>query len=84
MGNGYTNHCPRCLWSQHVDINPGDRANLCGGMMEPIAGEKDGKIDMIVYKCLSCGFVGRATLRPEDNIDTYIAVLKKAADIRQA
>ena len=24
-GNGYTNHCPKCLWSKHVDINPGDR-----------------------------------------------------------
>ena len=25
---GYTsrNHCPFCLWSLHVDINPGDRA----------------------------------------------------------
>lgn len=18
-GNGYTNHCPKCLWSKHVD-----------------------------------------------------------------
>lgn len=24
-GNGYTNHCPECLWSKHVDNNPGDR-----------------------------------------------------------
>ena len=34
--DGYTNHCPNCLWSRHVDINPGDRAEKCGGMMEPI------------------------------------------------
>ncbi|MFA6992594.1 MAG: RNHCP domain-containing protein, partial [Candidatus Gracilibacteria bacterium] len=20
-GDGYTNHCPKCLWSKHVDIN---------------------------------------------------------------
>ena len=31
----YTNHCPRCLYSKHVDINPGDRAEQCDGMMEP-------------------------------------------------
>ena len=27
-GNGYTNHCPHCLHSKHVDVNPGDRAGL--------------------------------------------------------
>ncbi|HLL91284.1 MAG TPA: RNHCP domain-containing protein, partial [Tepidisphaeraceae bacterium] len=36
-GNGYTNHCPGCLWSRHVDVNPGDRAAACGGLMEPVA-----------------------------------------------
>ena len=36
-GNGYTNHCPCCLWSKHVDINPGDRAESCGGLMEPVS-----------------------------------------------
>ena len=32
---GYTsrNHCPFCLWSLHVDENPGDRACECGGEM---------------------------------------------------
>ena len=38
---GFTsrNHCPFCLWSLHVDINPGDRANECRGQMEPIRTE---------------------------------------------
>ena len=35
-GDGYTNHCPMCLWSKHVDVNPGDREEPCQGMMEPI------------------------------------------------
>ncbi|HYC79501.1 MAG TPA: RNHCP domain-containing protein, partial [Candidatus Binatia bacterium] len=35
-GNGYTNHCPNCLYSKHVDNNPGDRLNKCHGLMEPI------------------------------------------------
>ena len=25
QGDGYTDHCPSCLYSKHVDINPGDR-----------------------------------------------------------
>ena len=36
-GDGYTNHCPHCLWSRHVDVNPGDRKATCKGMMEPVA-----------------------------------------------
>jgi hypothetical protein len=36
VGNGYTNHCPECLWSKHVDVNPGDRAATCLGLMEPV------------------------------------------------
>ena len=27
-------HCPLCLYSKHVDINPGDRANNCKGLMD--------------------------------------------------
>ena len=58
-GNGYTNHCPACLWSKHVDLNPGDRANLCQGLMEPVGVElKDGRYD-IISRCVKCGFVGR-------------------------
>src|SRR3989344_4073116 len=34
-------HCPKCLWSKHVDHEPGDRASSCHGMMEPgLAGEE--------------------------------------------
>lgn len=53
-GNGYTNHCPSCLWSQHVDVNPGDRAAACHGLMEPIALEKKSDVFYIVHKCTKC------------------------------
>ena len=33
------NHCPHCLCSIHVDINPGDRQNSCKGLQQPIAVE---------------------------------------------
>ena len=36
-GTEHRNHCPNCLTSLHVDIEPGDRASDCGGLMEPIA-----------------------------------------------
>lgn len=36
---GYTarDHCPYCLSSKHVDINPGDRKCTCNGILKPIA-----------------------------------------------
>ncbi|MDP1743689.1 MAG: RNHCP domain-containing protein [Candidatus Amesbacteria bacterium] len=55
VGNGYTNHCPKCLYSKHVDINPGDRLNSCQGMMKPINIEtKDGGF-VVIHKCERCG-----------------------------
>ena len=31
-GSQHRNHCPNCLSSLHVDIEPGDRAADCGGL----------------------------------------------------
>lgn len=55
---GYTsrNHCPFCLWSLHVDVNPGDRANECGGPMEPVATRPDPKAGFVIlHRCTKCG-----------------------------
>lgn len=55
---GYTsrNHCPFCLWSLHVDVNPGDRANECGGGMEPVAAKPDAKNGFVIlHRCTKCG-----------------------------
>ncbi len=54
-GTGYTNHCPRCLWSKHVDINPGDRLAECGGMMKPVATEYKSGMFTIRHRCVECG-----------------------------
>ena len=32
-GSNHRNHCPNCLYSLHVDIEPGDRESDCGGHM---------------------------------------------------
>ena len=56
LGYSSRNHCPFCLWSLHVDVNPGDRANECGAPMRPIRVELDSKKGyMIVHKCTRCG-----------------------------
>ena len=59
---GYTsrNHCPFCLWSLHVDINPGDRSNPCGGALEPVSAVPDPKRGyIIVHRCQKCGELRR-------------------------
>jgi len=77
---GYTsrNHCPFCLHSLHLDVNPGDRASDCGGVLEPIFAEIDAKKGyVIVSRCKKCGAERRnkaaheAKVQP-DNIDLII------------
>jgi len=54
-GDGYTDHCPKCLWGKHVDrIIPGDRESSCRGMMEPIRVLYEKGIYKILYKCTKC------------------------------
>lgn len=77
QGNGYTNHCQKCLWSKHMDINPGDRAENCQGMMEPIRIESRGSRYFVLHRCLECGFEKFNSIRDEDDFDSVIAILKK-------
>jgi hypothetical protein len=73
-GNGYTNHCPKCLWSRHVDINPGDRSATCGGMMEPSGIElKEGECD-ITHICKKCGKVQKNKSAKDDDFDILIKI----------
>ena len=74
FGNGYTNHCPECLWSKHVDVFPGDRAGDCGGMMEPIRVEKKGKEYLIIHKCQKCGFEKPNKAVKEDNFQMLVQI----------
>lgn len=72
LGNGYTDHCPRCLWSLHIDINPGDRSSVCRGMMKPCGIEIKGKINFILYECLKCGFKHRVKAAKEDDFNEIL------------
>lgn len=73
-GNGYTNHCPNCLWSLHVDINPGDREATCRAPMEPIGVDwKKGEM-RIVHRCTECGHRQPNRTAPEDNQQLLIEI----------
>ena len=75
-GNGYTNHCPECLWSKHVDIMPGDRAEECQGLMKPIdiAQTRDGYI--ITHRCEKCGAERRNKSSADDNFEALLELAK--------
>ncbi|HMS24936.1 MAG TPA: RNHCP domain-containing protein [Acidimicrobiia bacterium] len=73
-GNGFTDHCPVCLFSRHVDVTPGDRAALetCGGEMEPISIAPHGTSYKIFYRCLSCGHEYSNKSADGDDVSSFI------------
>jgi ribosomal protein L37E len=77
IGNGFTNHCPNCLWSKHVDINPGDRGENCGGLMIPVGILKKKGDYYINHQCQKCGFERSKKMEPNDNFDQIVSVSKK-------
>jgi rubrerythrin len=80
-GSGYTNHCPKCLWSKHVDINPGDRRSECRGMMKPIQVEQNNKNEWaIVHECILCGYKKKNTVSREDDMEKIIAIAREFAE----
>ena len=55
-GTKHRNHCPRCLWSRHVDTRIGDRRSNCNEAMEPIAVASRGRGEWtLVHCCTGCG-----------------------------
>ncbi len=73
LGYSCRNHCPYCLHSKHVDINPGDRQEECHGDLVPIAVELDSKKGyVIVFRCKKCGAIRRNKAANDDNIDLII------------
>ena len=65
-------HCPYCLYSKHVDINPGDRQNNCHGMLKPISIEKYKNTYKIIYKCTKCNQIHKNIIAIDDNFDQII------------
>ena len=72
-GSGYTNHCPKCLWSKHVDINPGDRAAECGGLMQPVGLRLEKGEQAILHRCVACK---HEKWNKTDKVDDFEEILK--------
>ena len=73
-GNGYTNHCPCCLCSKHVDVNPGDRASDCHALLYPVAYEQKNGTEYIIHECSQCNHVRRNKVASEDSREAIIAL----------
>lgn len=77
-GSGHRNHCPNCLCSVHLDIEPGDRASDCGGLMEPVAVwvRKNGEW-AIIHRCRRCGAFSSNRVAADDNPVKLMSIAMK-------
>lgn len=67
-GSDHRSHCPNCLTSLHVDVEPGDRASDCGGLMDAIAlwVRKNGEC-AVIHRCRRCGALSSNRVAADDN-----------------
>ena len=73
LGYSCRNHCPYCLYSKHVDVNPGDRAETCHGLLEPIGVDIHNKKGyVIIYKCQKCGAIRKNVSARDDDMRKII------------
>ncbi len=75
LGKTSRNHCTKCLWSLHVDNDPGDRLNDCKGLMQPIGIEYNGnKGYVIIHKCTKCGMIKKNKCAPDDDYNQILKI----------
>lgn len=77
-GTQHRNHCPQCLSSVHVDHEPGDRASLCRGVMDPIGVwvRKNGEW-AIIHRCRACGALSSNRIAADDNPALLMSIAMK-------
>lgn len=75
FGTKHRNHCPRCLWSRHLDETPGDRLSPCREAMEPVAIEvrADGEW-AVIHRCTGCGDLRPNRIAGDDDERTLLAL----------
>ena len=59
-----------------MDVHPGDRAEACGGLMEPMRVEGTSSQYEIVHRCVRCGYEKRNMVAPDDDNKALVAVAK--------
>lgn len=77
-GTDHRNHCPNCLYSLHLDIEPGDREADCGALMEPVAVwvRKNGEW-AIIHRCRSCAMMSSNRIAADDNPVKLMSIAMK-------
>ncbi len=61
-----------------MDVNPGDRAASCAGMMEPVGTlQKHGEF-FILQRCVKCGFERNNKMGKGDSFEEAVKISKKA------
>lgn len=77
-GSRHRNHCPHCLSSIHLDNEPGDRAALCGGVMDPVSVwvRKDGEW-AVIHRCRVCGALHSNRAAADDNPALLLSIAVK-------
>ncbi len=81
-GSNHRNHCPNCLSSLHLDIEPGDRAADCGGIMEPIAvWVRKNNEWAIIHRCRICGQLSSNRIAADDNPMKLMSIALKPVAI---
>ena len=77
-GSGHRNHCPNCLTSLHLDIEPGDREADCGGLMEPIAVWIRNRGEWaVIHRCRRCGRLSSNRVAADDNPMKLMSIAMK-------
>ncbi|MBL8967581.1 MAG: RNHCP domain-containing protein [Spirochaetaceae bacterium] len=78
-GTAHRDHCPHCLWSLHVDLRPGDRANPCRGPMEPVAvWAKPSGEAAVIHRCARCGSFKANRLAGDDSVEVVRLLVERA------
>lgn len=65
-------HCNDCLFGLHVDIDPGDRASDCKGILEPVGVRKKNGKEQIVYRCEKCKEVRYCKVALDDDFEVML------------
>jgi hypothetical protein len=74
------NHCPKCLFSKHVDKDPGDRLELCHGLLRPIGFENNAKKGYtIVFRCDKCGMIRKNKMADDDDFDLLMDIVRRSS-----
>jgi len=68
-------HCPFCLYSKHVDVNPGDRACTCLGLMKPVGIEISAKKGYVItHECMKCFQQKKNKAATDDNFELILKI----------